>query len=118
MRNQTRESACRAQQGVAGDSVSDFFTGIAVLLSSELQAGSLCLRKHFERYRIASEEARAHCEFDVAEAEWIGIRVSRGRCVCFTWSAEPKETHDCEISCCTIERGRAGIKAELVEDGH
>jgi hypothetical protein len=118
MRNQARKSACWAQQGIAGESVSDLLTGIAVLLRSELQAGALGLRKQFERNGIASEKSLSYCEFDIAEAEGVGFRACRGRGVCLSRSAEPEETHECKVAGGTIEWRRAGIEAELAKDGH
>jgi hypothetical protein len=64
--DQARESASWTQKGVAGDTMCNLFTCVAVLLCGEFKAGAVGLREHSERDGIATEETRPDCEFDVA----------------------------------------------------
>jgi hypothetical protein len=98
----------------------DLFACIAVLLRGEFEAGAVSLRQHGQRDGIAAKETRADCEFDIAQAERVGFGRCRRRSVRFAWAAKPIEPHYSEIPCGAIERGCAGIQAELLKDsqGH
>jgi hypothetical protein len=95
----------------------DLFPRVGVLLRGEFKAGAMGLREHGERDGVAAKESRADGEFDIAQAERVGFGRCRRRSIRFAWAAKPIETHYSEIPCGAIERGCAGIQAELLKYG-